>query len=291
MNTRPFTLAVCAALWLLTASVRPVAAADRMAPEGFELVWADEFDGSGRPDPSKWTFERGFVRNAEQQWYQPENAFVADGLLVIEARRENRAHPGFGDPSLPKHFRDRKKIRFTSASVTTRGLHSWQYGRFEIRAKLRAEQGLWPALWFVGVEGRWPANGEIDLMEYYDDSILAKFAWAAKNPRNAVWRASKRKLAEITSDPDWDKKFHIWTMDWTEKHIRLSLDGVALNEIDLDTVRNGPGTPVSNPFRQPHALLINLALGGGKGGPLQNTRFPSRFEIDYVRIYQRKGSK
>lgn len=258
--------------------------------QNLQLVWSDEFEVDGRPDPEKWTFEKGFVRNGEHQWYQPENAFVANGLLVIEARRAKRQNPDFGNPAIAKPFRDRKSILYTSASITTKGLHSWKYGRFEIRAKIRAEEGLWPALWFVGDKGRWPANGEIDLMEYYDGSILANFAWASNNLSKPVWRAAKRRLSEITSDPDWDSKFHIWQMDWNEQKIVLSLDGQRLNEVDLNQVRNGPGAVVANPFRQPHFLLMNLALGGGKGGSLNDTKFPSRFEVDYVRIYQHKGA-
>lgn len=275
-------LAAC----LLPAATLPV---DRAAgiPLGYKLVWSDEFDLAGRPDPAKWTFEEGFVRNAEMQWYQPENAFVEHGLLVIEARRDRKPNPRFGDAGVHPDFRQRRFINFTSASVTTRGLQAWQYGRFEIRARIKAEQGLWPALWFVGTKGKWPASGEIDLMEYYDHSILGNFAWASAKSGKPQWQAAKIPLSAITSDPDWDKQFHTWVMDWDEQQISLTLDGRLINRINLGEVRNRDGSDIENPFRQPHRLLINLALGGQKGGPLTKTQLPSRFEIDYVRVYQK----
>lgn len=261
---------------------------DRPAPPpGYALVWADEFDDDGAPDPARWGFEQGFVRNGEMQWYQPQNAVVSKGRLVIEGRREHRPNPQFGDAAAKPEFRGRKFINFTSASLTTRGLHSWQYGRFEIRAKISAAQGLWPALWFVGTGGKWPASGEIDLMEYYDNSILANFAWGSANPGKAVWKGAKIPLAEISEDPEWDEKFHLWVMDWESSRITLSLDGGVLNQINLDKVRNAGGSQIANPFRQPHYMIINLALGGNRGGPLKDAKLPSRFEIDYVRVYQR----
>ena len=257
--------------------------------EGFKLVWADEFEIDGRPDPAKWTYEKGFKRNRELQWYQPENAFVENGVLVLEARKEHKRNPNWKDRSEPKEFRWRRYIEYTSASLTTRGLHAWQYGRFEVRARIAAQQGLWPAIWTLGVDGRWPANGEIDIMEYYDGSILANFAWAAKNVRKPVWKGAKVPLSEISSDPDWARKFHTWTMDWDEHQISLWVDGKLMNRVRLDNVKNGgKDSSLPNPFRQPHYLLLNLALGGNRGGPVNDTTFPSRYEIDYVRVYQRE---
>lgn len=283
MKPIPFVAALAVAM----TSPASDAATASARQDGYRLVWADEFEREGRPDPARWSFENGFVRNGEIQWYQPDNAFVEEGLMVIEARRERRANPRFGDPAEKPEFRQRKFVNFTSASLTTRGLHSWQYGRFEIRARITAEQGLWPALWFVGAKGKWPASGEIDLMEYYDHSILGNFAWASANPGKPVWKGAKIPLARITNDPDWDKQFHLWVMDWDESQIGLYLDGRLINRINLDKVRNADGSGIANPFRQPHYMIINLALGGQNGGSLKDTRMPARFEVDYVRIYQK----
>ena len=113
-----------AALILLLACARPVPNGSPPAPEpGWRLAWSDEFDRDGAPDPRNWTYERGFVRNREVQWYQPENATVRHGLLVIEARRETRANPMYVAGSTDWR-RGRDSIRYTSASLTTRGLCS-----------------------------------------------------------------------------------------------------------------------------------------------------------------------
>jgi len=111
---------------------------------GYELVWADEFDKTGRPDPNNWTYEQGFVRNRELQWYQPENARCKDGLLIIEARRERKPNPHY-DPAADSWRRSRRHAEYTSACLITRGLHSWTYGRFEMRARIDTRAGMWPA--------------------------------------------------------------------------------------------------------------------------------------------------
>lgn len=255
--------------------------------QGYKLVWADEFDVEGEPDPAKWTYERGFVRNRELQWYQPENASCEGGRLVIEGRRERKPNPGHGKGKTGWKSK-RAFADYTSACVTTRGLHSWQYGRFEVKAKITAANGLWPAIWFLGVEGEWPSNGEIDLMEFYRGKILANACWGTKKRWSAKWDSFKKPVASF-GDPKWDERFHIWRMDWDENSIKLYVDDLLLNTIDVrktlnPTTERGP----KNPFRQPHYLLLNLAIGGSAGGDPSKTEFPTRYEIEYVRVYQKK---
>lgn len=253
-------------------------------PKGYRLVWSDEFETDGPPNPDNWTFERGFVRNRELQWYQPDNAFCEGGRLIIEGRRERRANPDYiegGDDWRT----NRPFIEYTSACVKTRGLHRWRYGRFEIRARIKTEAGLWPAIWFLGVEGPWPDNGEIDLMEYYGGKILANAAWGTEQKYKPRWDASRTPVASF-KDPGWDQRFHIWRMDWDETQIKLYVDEQLLNTIDLGETINPTDRGPRNPFQQPHYLLLNLAIGG-EGGDPSKTDFPTRYEIDYVRVYQR----
>lgn len=253
------------------------------AADTLALVWADEFDHEGPPDPAKWTFEHGFVRNQEMQWYQPENARCAGGLLVIEARRESRPNPNH-QPEAKDWKRARPTIEYTSASVTTRDLHAWQYGRFEIRARAEMRSGLWPAIWTLGVAGRWPANGEIDLMEFYRDTILANLFWAGPRIDKPAGSVARQPLADF-GGAEWAREFHVWRMEWDEQEVRLYVDEQLLNRTALtDAMRRDPDAP--HPFRQPHYLVLNLALGSNGGDPA-TTEFPARFEIDYVRIYQR----
>src|SRR5688572_31720778 len=100
------------------------------AQSEWQLVWADEFNEEGRPDPLNWRFETGFVRNEELQWYQAENARCDGECLVIEARRERKQNRGY-DPEGPSWQTNRPHAPYTSASLLTKGLHNWQYGRFE----------------------------------------------------------------------------------------------------------------------------------------------------------------
>ena len=254
--------------------------------EPYILVWSDEFDNEGKPDSRKWTYEQGFVRNKELQWYQPENAFCENGLLVIEGRRETVPNPDY-QPESDSWRKSRKEATYTSASVTTKGLHSWTYGRFEIKAKIRAQDGLWPAIWTLGANQPWPVGGEIDIMEYYRGYILANAAWAGET--ETIWDNFRKPVSDF-EDANWDKRFHVWKMDWTEEFIKIYVDDELLNTIDVSKTINQRGE-VENPFKIPHFLLINLAIGGDQGGDPTGTGFPSRYEIDYVRIYQLKSNQ
>lgn len=252
----------------------------------YRLVWADEFEKDGKPNPKNWTSESGFVRNNELQWYQAENATCKDGRLILEGRRERKPNPNYQKGS--KDWKtSREFIEYTSASLTTSGLQSWQFGRFEVKARIKTQDGLWPAIWFLGIHGEWPSNGEIDLLEFYGGNILANACWGTKERWKAKWNTSKKPVASF-GDPKWDEKFHVWRMDWDSKSIKLYLDDALLNTIDLTktinpTTEHGP----KNPFLQPQYLLLNLAIGGNAGGNPAKTPFPTAYEIEYVRVYQK----
>jgi beta-glucanase (GH16 family) len=275
---------------------RDAAAEERDAPEkptgeatpsrdAYELVWSDEFDTDGRPDPLNWDYERGFVRNRELQWYRPENARCEDGLLVIEARRERVQNPRY-DADSPDWRRNREHAEYTSASLRTKGLHEWTYGRFEMRGRIDVRTGLWPAFWTLGSAREWPACGEIDIMEFYRGTLLANAAWGSSRRWQAVWDDAKKPL-EGLGGPQWAEKFHVWRMDWDEREIRIYVDDQLLNTVDLEKTVNRDDEK-SNPFREPHYLILNLAIGGTQGGDPSETGFPARFEVDYVRVYQRR---
>ncbi|WP_234735748.1 glycoside hydrolase family 16 protein [Tellurirhabdus bombi] len=263
---------------------RPEGPSEKAKPAAdWKLVWGDEFEKDGKPDPKNWAFENGFVRNNELQWYQPDNAYCEKGLLVIEGRKERKPNPNYLANS-PSWRSSRQYIDYTAASLKTEGLHSWKYGRFEMRARIDASPGLWPAFWTLGVAGEWPSNGEIDIMEYYRDMILANVAWGTEKRFKAEWRTTKTPLAKF-NDPNWAKNFHVWRMDWDENAIQLFVDDQLLNKVDLKETINRDGSN-TNPFHQPHYLLVNLAIGGDNGGEPTGTKFPTRYEIDYVRVYQ-----
>jgi beta-glucanase (GH16 family) len=252
-------------------------------PAGYRLVWQDEFNADGRPDPANWTYEHGFVRNEEFQWYQPENASCAHGKLIIESRREKKTNPGYREGSKDWR-RKRPEADYTSASLTTRGIHSWKYGYFSMRGRIDTRPGIWPAWWTLGVSRRWPANGEIDIMEYYAGHVNANVAWEGAEG-SASWATVFKPIAEF-DDPTWSDKFHLWAMEWTREFIHLYLDGTLMNSVDLRRTHNKRSNGF-NPFHQPVYMILNQAIGGHSGGNPEHTQFPSRFEVDYVRAYQR----
>lgn len=270
----------------IIAMCQPVRSQSRLPDTtgGYRLVWFDEFNKDGPPDTSNWKYEHGFVRNHELQWYQPQNAFCRNGLLTIEARREHLPNPNYV-PQSANWKSNRQFIEYTSASMNTRGLHNWQYGRMVMRARIPVDSGLWPAFWTLGVSKPWPSNGEIDIMEYYRNYLLANIACGTATPSKAKWYSTKTPLN--TFNADWSKSFHTWRMDWDKDAISLYVDDQLLNRVELRDLINQDGSNF-NAFMQPHYLLINMAVGGDNGGDPSSTAFPRRYEIDYVRVYQKE---
>ncbi len=268
---------------LLAGAVELCLAADvPHAADGYRLVWADEFSDDGSPNPKNWRCEHGFVRNEELQWYQPENAHCEGGLLVIEARREQPANPKY-DAESPQWNRRRPQADYTSASLMTRGRHEWLYGRFVMRGRIDTRAGLWPAFWTLGSARGWPGCGEIDVMEYYRDKLLANAAWQGGGGKTA-WDSVDRPLASF-GGKEWSGEFHEWRMDWDEQQIKLYVDDELVNEIDVEAAVNAARRN-THPFREPHYLILNLAIGGTQGGDPAGTDFPAKFEVDFVRVYQ-----
>jgi beta-glucanase (GH16 family) len=238
------------------------------SPSGGEvLVWRDEFDGQGLPDDSRWTYEEGFIRNNERQFYtraRTENARVENGLLVIEARRES--------------FRG---AEYTSASLTSRA--SWTYGRIEVRAKLPKGRGTWPAIWTLGTNIRevgWPACGEIDIMEHVGFDPGRIHANIHTTAYNHV-RGTAKGNNVMVSRPD--EEFHVYSATWTPTAIDVFVDGQRY----FTFAKEAGGDPVW-PYDKPQYLILNLAIGGSWGGRqgIDDSAFPAQYVIDYVRVYR-----
>lgn len=265
-------------------------------PDGYKLVWNDEFNVDGRPLDA-WTYEEGFVRNKELQWYQPDNASVSQGCLCIEGRRETVPNPAY-DASSNDWRKNRPEARYTSSCLLTRESFNFRYGRLEVRAKIPAITGAWPAIWTLGNMWDWPLNGEIDVMEYYlkngEPAILANACWGSAHAWTGVWDEGVIPFTHFTKrDARWAEKFHVWRMDWDEKFIRIFLDDELMNEVDLSLTRNqGWQENYENPFSNSvegfgHYILLNLALGGNGGTP-DESRMPFVYQVDYVRVFQQK---
>jgi len=251
--------------------------------DDWKLVWADEFNTNGPPSPANWTYERGFERNHELQWYQPENAVCTNGLLVIEARRERKPNPNYST-NRPSWRANRQWIEYTSASLTTRHLHEFTYGKFEMRARIDTRSGSWPAFWTLGTTRgiRWPACGEVDIMEFYTGKVLANIGYGLDGQMH--WSSIWKPVADLGGDA-WSQQFHIWTMEWDAQRMDLLLDGQLMNHLDLASADRADH---GNPFHSPVYIILNQAIGGQSGGDPSPTEFPVRFEIDWVRVYQHR---
>lgn len=264
--------------------------------DGMKLIWHDEFNDVANtgPNPEYWSFESGFVRNEELQWYQEKNAICdGSGALVIEGHMEKVPNPKY-KPGSSSWKEKREYAEYTSSSIITRNKFSYKYGRMLCRAKIPTQMGAWPAIWTLGEQYPWPSCGELDVMEYYllnkkTASIFANACWGSDKQWIGKWKTFSRPLAQYTTqDPDWSSKYHIWRTDWNENSIKIYLDDVLLNEIDLSETINGNWGQEGagkNPFRQPHYILLNLALGANGGIPAIS-QFPLKYYIDYVRVYQ-----
>jgi beta-glucanase (GH16 family) len=252
----------------------------------WKLVWSDEFNVPGLPDPAKWDYETGFIRNNEQQYYtraRKENARVEDGVLIIEARKERWKNPAY-DPAgkgKGRGGRSREFADYTSASLTTRGKASWTYGRIEVRAKLPAGRGTWPAIWMLGTNRQvgWPACGEIDIMEFvgFEPGIIHANIHTKKY--NHVLKTGKGDKITIA---DASEAFHVYAVEWRPDR----LDFFADDQKYFTFQNEGTGADVW-PYDKDQYLILNLAIGGSWGGQkgIDDSIFPQRYCFDYVRVY------
>lgn len=257
----------------------------------WKLVWSDEFDRDGLPDPAKWAGEEGFVRNHELQYYttnRARNARVENGHLILEAHQERFPNAQYQTNAPVRRWQQRREqADYTSASLTTRGKVSWTYGRIEARAKVPAGRGTWPAIWMLGANIAtvgWPACGEIDILEYVGHEpgvVHANVHTRGFNHTRGNGRGAKLKL------PDAAEAFHVYAVEWTPRRLEFFVDDRKYFTLEND------GTGVDSwPFDAPHYLILNLAIGGDWGGQrgVDAAAFPQRLTIDYVRVYQRPGA-
>lgn len=262
-----------AALSVATACTRSGgASAKPEGPPGATLVWADEFDGDGLPDSSRWTYDVGAWGwgNNELQHYtmgRRRNARVEGGRLVIEAHRERY-----------------DTMDYTSARLVTRGRESWTYGYLQVRARLPSGLGTWPAVWTLGDNISavgWPRCGEIDIMEHVGYAPDSLYGTVHTDAFNHVEGTQVGKAIHV---PDIEDGFHTYAVDWDAERIEWQLDGEVYHRFD----RRDGATVAEWPFDAPQHLLINLAVGGNWGGRygVDTAIWPQRMEVDWVRVWQ-----
>ncbi len=241
----------------------------------YELVWADEFDDDGAPDPEKWGYDiggGGWGNNELQYYTDGANARVQGGVLSIELRKE-----------------DMETRKYTSARLVTRGKGDWLYGKFEIRARLPKGLGTWPAIWMLPTDwayGNWPASGEIDIMEHVglaQDEISASVHTKAFNHGIGTQKTAARRLAGVSEE------FHVYALEWLPDRLIVTVDGEPLFTYDPSRYKEDYGY-AEWPFNKRMHLLLNIAFGGNWGGMrgVNDACLPQTMDVDYVRVYQSK---
>ena len=255
----------------------PAAGDALVRPEGYRLVWSDEFDTGDRPDPARWHYEtlrnrKGWF-NDEQQYYsrdRRENARIEAGRLIIDARHETLGAEGRADWS---------GQAFTSARLTTRGKAAWRHAFIEVRAKLPCVRGAWPAIWLLPEhqDMRWQ-GGEIDIAE--------TVGYEPRTVHHAVQTADRNfargNHARAVSTTDYCGTFHDYQMLWTPDRILIGIDGkVAFATSDVA------------PFDRRMALILNVAVGGPWAGAqgIDTAGFPARMEVERIGVWQRNPGK
>lgn len=236
----------------------------------WKQVWGDEFNYTGLPDTTKWTAEVGGHGwgNAELQYYtagRKENARVENGLLTIEARKENWQGKSY-----------------TSARLITKNKGDWQYGKIEVKAKLPKGRGTWPAIWMLGSvpKLRWPDDGEIDIMEHVGFNQGSVHASVHCKKYYHVINTQKTDTIEVK---DCSENFHVYSVEWNKESVKVAVDGNV-----YFTFNNEHTGYDAWPFDNKMFLLLNIAVGGGWGGKMgvDESIWPQKMEIDYVRVYQ-----
>lgn len=238
--------------------------------EGYNLVWNDEFSGN-QVNTNDWVFEIGDGcpncgwGNNELQYYRQENAYVGNGVLTIEAKKESIQNKNY-----------------TSARLKTQGKKSFQYGRIDIRALLPKGQGIWPALWMLGNNIStigWPYCGEIDIMEMVggngrDNQVHGTLHWD-NNGHNYVGGSYS------LSSGIFAHSYHVFSITWDENIIKWFVDDVQFYELSI-------AADHMSEFHQQFFFIINLAVGGNwPGNPNETTVFPQKLRVDYIRMFQK----
>jgi len=237
-----------------------------------KLVWNDEFDGKGLPDKEKWSYEKGYVRNREMQYYtveRIENAELRDGTLVITARNDKAVIGG-------------QERAITSASLHSKDKGDWLYGRIEARAKVPSCLGSWPAIWMMPSKpkyGGWPKSGEIDILEHVGfepDKVHFNLHTEKYNHTKNTGRGTSIDFKNPHED------FHIYAVEWFEDHIDWYFD-----DRKVFTVKNDEPGWEAWPFDQPFHVKVNFAFGGSWGASkgVNPDALPQEFIVEYVRVF------
>ena len=252
--------------------------------QNWQLVWEDDFNGSSL-DQSKWVHDIGTGSqygmwgwgNGELQYYQPQNTTLNNGIAKIEVKEEPN---GIIDSWSATSY-------FSSSKITTKGLFNFRYGKVEARIKTIDGQGFWPAFWMLPINGSWPCDGEIDIMEQWGNDYLTNSTSGAAHLGTCPYSSSTHfyeTSSSYISSGSYADDFHTYSVIWKEDTITWYVDETELFSLNPSSYFSIPSQS-DWPFNANEwYIMINLAIT--QAGPNSNTVFPNQMEIDYVRVYQ-----
>ena len=258
-------------------TVTPIEGGEMVVPEGYQLVWNDEFNEGSELNSNDWRHEvqkSGWVNDELQNYVNGS----ADGKRVTEV----------ADGRLYIHCFKGSDGKIYSGRVYAHESEGWKYGIIEARIKLPKGKGTWPAFWMMPCNNDfganpWPKCGEIDIMEEVGVNPNRTSSSLHTESYNHVMNTQKtaERLTEGAEDG-----FHVYRLEWAEDHITTYVDGEKLLSFEND----GKDNVATWPFNKPFYVILNLAWGGSWGGMngVDETVLPATMEVDYVRVFQKK---
>lgn len=262
-----------------SSSVAEILSSSSVSPNDPNILWSDEFEGTGL-DLSKWSYETGNTGwgNNELQYYtnRTDNAYVADGVLHIAAKKESY-----------------EGANYTSARLITKGKFDFTYGTVEARIALPVGKGIWPAFWMLGANidnAIWPLCGEIDIIEAVNDEsvVYGTHHWSHEG-QHAEYGNNTKDYYGTSYDLDITK-FHNYKMTWDKNAITMYVDDFLYQKIDITLEKDAAGNNIASDmgtFHKPFFFILNVAVGGNwPGFDIDDSQFPNEMLVDYIRVYK-----
>ncbi|MGH9101642.1 MAG: glycoside hydrolase family 16 protein [Acidimicrobiales bacterium] len=187
--------------------------------------------------------------NNELEWYKPGNVTVSDGLLHLTARQQT-AH---GKP-------------YTSGMIQSNHKYVFRYGYMQIRTKLPAGRGMWPAFWTLSTDHSWPP--EIDVFEALGDR--------PSRITMTVHTDERQTIQTALSGIDFTAGYHDLGVDWEPGSLTWYVDGIVRMHENVSITK-------------PQYLLVDLAVSG-YDPPGSSTVLPARMDVASVRVWQHPGT-
>ena len=232
----------------------------KCSPSLSTLIWSDEFNYTGLPNPKEWTLLTG---GSEQEYYtnSSKNSYVSNNSLVITSLKEQM-----------------NGYNYTSGRI--RSIRTFRYGYFEMGGILPQGRGVLPSFWLVGKAGNWPLGGEIDVFENL--GCLPTRLQAGIHTK-AYYYGTGLTMNNATQIVNNNKTYHTYALDWNTNRLKIYVD----DNLYFTYAKPSNWTLDTWPFDNDFYIIINNAIGGSWAGMMgiDDSAFPTSYTIDYVRYF------